>query len=125
MGQKQTNFAEPEPFIALAVISTLLLFGVLIADGAFLAVVKNVVYGTFSDVTPRYTTYIGNVVIDTLLAQCVSFWTPVLTKMPAALLLSTSLCASLQTLAVWAIIEGLRKSEKYPLLQLAPLTIFV
>ncbi|KAI8623487.1 hypothetical protein F5Y19DRAFT_481644 [Xylariaceae sp. FL1651] len=113
------------PFIILAVLAVLFLHGILIADGAFLALLKTIAYGTFSDGTPRYLVNTGNNVLDLLLAQCVSFWTPVVSKSPASLLISTTLCASLQTVAVWATIEGLRVCRnKHAMLRLAPLTIF-
>ncbi|KAJ2992882.1 hypothetical protein NUW58_g2019 [Xylaria curta] len=125
MGAVRTNYASSGPFVVIAVLAVFLLFGILIGNGAFLAVVKNVLFGTFSNGSLRYRVYTGNIIIDTLLAQCVSFWTPVLTRSSSSLLLSTTLCASLQTLAIWATIEGLRNGETHRALRWAPLTIFV
>ncbi|KAI1825902.1 hypothetical protein F4861DRAFT_537500 [Xylaria intraflava] len=124
MGLKQANPSASAPFVVLAVLAFFLLHGILIADGGMLALLKNIVYGSFSDGSPRYPVNTGNSVLDLMLAQCVSFWTPVVSKSTASLLISSTLCASLQTVAVWATIEGLRGGKKHAMLHLAPLTIF-
>lgn len=90
----------------------ILLQGILIADGAFFAMLKAIWFREFANGKPLHPLYTGLPVIDELLAMSVSFWDAVASVMPALQLESTMLCASLQSLAVCATIERMRTGKK-------------
>ena len=104
-------------FTILTVLAVVVLQGILIADGAFLAMLKAIWFRQFEDGKPLTPVYSGMPIIDELLAMSVSFWDTVGTRMPILRLEAIMLCASLQTFAVWATIERMRVGEKHAILQ--------
>jgi hypothetical protein len=105
------------PFLILTVIAIIVLQGILIADGAFGAMLKAIWYEKFDNGKTLYRVYTGLPVVDELLAMSVSFWYAVASVKPALRLESIMLCASLQTFAVWATIERMRKGDKHAVLR--------
>lgn len=105
------------PFLILTVAACTLLQGTLIANGAFVGLLKATWYGQFGNGKPLHRVYTGLPVVDDLLAVSVSFWDAVATEKPTLRLESLMLCASLQTFAVLATVEGMRKGQKHTILQ--------
>ena len=101
------------PFAVLTVVAAVVLQGILIADYAFGAMLKAIWYGQFANGKALHRIYTGWPVVDELLAMSVSFWDAVAAEKPALRLESIMLCASLQTFAVWATIERLRRGDKH------------
>lgn len=104
-------------FTVLTVFAVILLQGILIADGAFFAMLKAIWFGEFANGKSLHRVYTGMPVVDELLAMSVSFWDAVASVMPALRLESIMLCASLQTFAVWATIERMRVGSKHIILR--------
>ena len=104
-------------FIILTVLGVVLLQGILIANGAFGAMLKAIWFRQFADGKPLNPVFTGLPVVDELLAMSVSFWDTVAYRMPALRYESIMLCASLQTLAVWATIERMRVGSKHVILR--------
>ncbi|KAF7562317.1 hypothetical protein G7046_g1837 [Stylonectria norvegica] len=112
------------PFVILTVVAVILLQGILIADYAFGAMLKAIWYEQFANGKILHRVYTGWPVIDELLAMSVSFWDVVAANKPTLRSESIMLCASLQTFAVWAAIERLRRGEKHLILRWAPVYVF-
>lgn len=113
------------PFFVLTVLAVILLEGILMADGGLLAMLKPVWTHTLADGKRLHQIYTGLPILDQILAVSVCFWDPVATNLPILRLQSIMLCASLQTFAVWATIESMRRGNKHTLLQRAPVYMFV
>jgi hypothetical protein len=105
------------PFLILTVMAVILLQGILIADGAFGAMLKAIWYGKFANGKTLHRVYTGMPVVDELLSMSVSFWDAVASQTLALRLESIMLCASLQTFALWATIERMRKGDKHFILR--------
>ena len=99
-------------FTLLTLLAIVLLQGILIADGAFLAILKAIWFRKFANGKALNPVYTGLPLVDELLALQVGFWDPVVSTLPALRLQSIMLCASLQTFAVWATIERMRVGSK-------------
>ena len=82
------------PYILLTVFAVIILQGVLIADGAFGAMLVAIWKHQFANGRPLYRIYTGLPIVDELLAMSVSFWTAVSTELPILRLQATMLCAS-------------------------------
>ena len=112
-------------FITLTVLAVVLLQGLLIANGAFYALLKDIYYGKFEDGKRLHRIYTGMPVVDELLAMSVSFWDGVATLMPVLRLESVMLSASLQTFALWATVERMRIGKKHTILRLSVNSTFL
>lgn len=104
-------------FTILTIFAVVVLQGILIADGAFGAMLKAIWHRRFDNGKPLTPVYTGMPIIDELLAMSVSFWDTVGTRMPILRLEAIMLCASLQTFAVWATVERMRVGRKHVILQ--------
>lgn len=104
-------------FTILTVFAVVVLQGILIADGAFGAMLKAIWFRRFDNGKPLTPVYSGMPIVDELLAMSVSFWDTVGTMMPILRLEAIMLCASLQTFAVWATIERMRVGKKHVILR--------
>lgn len=98
-------------FYALAVLATILLQGVFIADGAFAALNRHAQNGRFSDGKQLHHVYLGLPIIDHMLRNSVSMWDPVCNSSPSVKLLSIDFSTTVQSLGVFAVIESLRRGK--------------
>ncbi|KAJ5705160.1 hypothetical protein N7536_000849 [Penicillium majusculum] len=113
------------PFIVLTILAAILLEGILMVDGGLFAMLKPVWTRTLADGKYLHQVYTGLPIIDQILAISVCFWDPVATNLPILRLQSIMLCAPLQTFAVWATIESMRRGEKHTLLRVVPIYVFL
>ena len=104
-------------FIAFSLLAIILLQGFFNVDGGLAAMKEHAANGVFSNGKKLHHVYLGLPVIDNLLSWSVSFWDPVLHESESARLLSTTLSASLQSLGVFAMVEGLRKGKRNVMLR--------
>ncbi|KAI0456730.1 hypothetical protein F5B21DRAFT_502028 [Xylaria acuta] len=112
------------PFLIITVLSALLLQGWLITNGAFAAMFIAVWKGHWENGHQLHRIYTGIPVIDWTLAVSVTFWDQLTVELEATRLESAMLCASLQSLSVWASIERMRRGKKHVALQWLPFYMF-
>ncbi|EFQ99796.1 hypothetical protein MGYG_02808 [Nannizzia gypsea CBS 118893] len=110
--------------LVLTAAAAVALGGTLAIGGIGLGAFKATLFGKLADGNVMHRLYTGLPVIDEILGIPVSFWIPVFSRMQALRLQSMMLCASLQTFAVWAAIERMRKGEKHGILRWAPVYSF-
>ncbi|KAM5456326.1 hypothetical protein MaudCBS49596_001348 [Microsporum audouinii] len=110
--------------LVLTVLAAIILPGTLAIGGIGEAAFRATFFGKLANGNVMHRMYTGLPVVDEILAVPVSFWIPVFSKMQALRLQSMMLCASLQTFAVWAAIERMRRGEKHGILRWAPVYSF-
>jgi hypothetical protein len=98
--------------VTLSAFAAVLLQGFFNIDGGLAAMKAHAANGMFSNGKVLHRVYLGLPVIDNLLSWSVSFWDPVCHESDSVRLLSTTLSASLQSLGVFAMVEGLRKGKR-------------
>lgn len=112
-------------FLALTIMAAILLEGIPMVDGGLIAMLKPVWTQTLADGKYLHQVYTGLPIVDQILAISVCFWDPVATNLAILRLQSIMLCAPLQTFAVWATIESMRRGEKHTFLQMDPIYVFL
>ncbi|KAH7131822.1 hypothetical protein B0J11DRAFT_503017 [Dendryphion nanum] len=110
-------------YILLAILALVLLQGILSLNGGTDAIMTHAKEGRFSNGKKLHHVYTGYPLIDDVLPMSVSMWDPVLHQARATTLLSRSFSASVQSLAVFAMIESQRRGCKHLVLRWAPVNI--
>lgn len=95
---------------ALSPISVVLLLGGLVVNGALWAELSAWWDGEFAPGIPCYRQFTHIPVIEQLSAVFVTFWDPIIRE-GASRLQARMLCATLQTLGMWAAIENTRAGD--------------
>jgi hypothetical protein len=96
-------------FISLSILALVLLQGILQQNGGTDAIMTHAKEGRFGNGKKLHHVYTGYPFIDGILPMSVSMWDPVLHIARPTTLLSRSFSASVQTLAVFALIESQRR----------------
>ena len=116
---------SPFWFYVFTGVAGMFLLGIMFLDGAFVTMFKAPFRGfrdhgpgRFDNGKDLYLNYTGIPPLDLALCIVTGFWLEVVSSLPALRLQSLMLCSSLQTFAVWACIESLRRGAKHWVLRL-------